>query len=114
MAVLDKFSGGGLCDVLPAIIQDRTDEIEADVKTYAELGGVFVLLLCGLYVQFNHTAKVKRMKNKNNSVGFPPQKIRRRVRVQSYQLCLNLHVLFLYFTPKCTLDIMLSFFSLCA
>mmetsp|Transcript_6245 Transcript_6245/g.8703 ORF Transcript_6245/g.8703 Transcript_6245/m.8703 type:complete len:232 (-) Transcript_6245:48-743(-) len=57
MATLDHFSKGGLSKVVPAIIKNHPDEIEADVKTYAELAGIFVLFLAGLYVQTQHTAK---------------------------------------------------------
>jgi hypothetical protein len=54
---IDRFVKGGFSQVIPHMIADKTDQIDANYKTWIEIGACVVLFLIGTFIQFKHTSK---------------------------------------------------------
>jgi len=57
IAGIDRYVQGGFCQVIPHLIANHRELINADYKTYIEIAACVVLTVAGLYVQFKHTGK---------------------------------------------------------
>jgi len=57
LAGIDRYLGGGFAEVIPHIIQGHSDQIQAGLKTYIEIGACVLLGVIGVIVQFKKTGK---------------------------------------------------------
>jgi len=70
LAGIDHYIHGGFSKVIPHVIAYRTEDIDADYKTYIEIGACFLLFAVGVYVQFRHTGKNYYHKYTHESDGY--------------------------------------------
>jgi len=70
MACIDRFVQGGFSQVIPNLIEDRSDLIRADYKTWAEIAACVILFAIGVVVQLKHTGKDYHHKHTREAEGY--------------------------------------------
>jgi len=70
VAGVDHFIHGGFSKVIPHIVAYRTEDIDADYKTYIEIAACVLLFAIGTYVQFKHTGKNYYHKHTHENDGY--------------------------------------------